>query len=111
MIKLLLFDLGETLIHDGQPFPGAVAALEAIGKLKTAAGKPVVRGLVSDFFPPDPPGGEAAIAAKEAEYARVLKDAGLETVFQPFAERVTLSTRAGVRKPAGKVFELAAERS
>lgn len=111
MIKLVLLDLGETLIRKGKPFPGAVEALEAIGKLKTAAGRPVALGLVSDYYPPAPPGDEAAVAAKEAEYRKVLEAAGLERFFRPFDQRVTLSTRAGVNKPARKVFELAAERS
>lgn len=111
MIKLVLLDLGETLIHKGKPFPGVVAALEEIGKLKTAAGQPVVLGLLSDYYLPDPPGDEAAITAKEAEYRKVLESAGLERFFRPFEKRVTLSTRAGVNKPARKIFELAVERS
>lgn len=112
MIKLVLFDLGETLVNKTRkPFPGAVAALEAVAELKTAAGKPVVLGLVSDYYPVEPPGDESAIAAKEKEYQAILDAAGLDRFFRPFAERVTLSTRAGVRKPARKLFEMAAERS
>ena len=111
MIKLVLLDLGETLIRKGQPLPGAVAALEALAKLRTTADKPLVLALVSDYYPPDPPGDEAAVRAKETDYRAVLAAVGLGRFFEPFAERVTLSTRAGVAKPARKVFELAAARS
>ena len=111
MIKLALFDLGETILDGLTPFPDAVVALDAISRLHTAEGAKLALGLVSDFKPVDPPGTEAEILAKEAEYRKILEEAGLDGLFQPFALKVTLSTRAGVNKPDRRIFELAIARS
>lgn len=111
MIKLALFDLGETIIHDTTPFPHAVAALRAIRTLQTADHESLAIGLVSDFLPADPPVTEAKIAAREQEYRGILEQAGLSELFEPFASCVTLSTRAGVNKPDRGIFELAIKRS
>jgi FMN phosphatase YigB (HAD superfamily) len=111
MIRLAFFDLGETLIHDNQPFPHAVDALRAIRQFVCENGAPLTLGLISDFLPPDPPGKEDQIAAREGEYAAILAGAGLSEFFEPFSARVTLSTRAGVLKPDKRIFLLAAERS
>jgi FMN phosphatase YigB (HAD superfamily) len=111
MIKLALFDLGETLLQGTTPFPNAIAALEAISRLHTEAGEPLILGLVSDFLPADPPVTEAKIAAREQEYRDILDGARLKEFFEPFSSHVTLSTRAGVNKPDRRIFELAIKRS
>ena len=111
MIKLALFDLGETLLHGTTPFPHAITALEAISRLHTRAGQPLVLGLVSDFLPADSPATEAKITAREQEYRNILVGARLSEFFEPFSSRVTLSTRAGVNKPDRRIFELAVKRS
>jgi FMN phosphatase YigB (HAD superfamily) len=111
MIKLALFDLGETLLHGTTPFPNAITALEAISRLHTKAGELLILGLVSDFLPVDPPVTEAKITAREQEYRDILEGARLKELFDPFSSRVTLSTRAGVHKPDRRIFELAVERS
>ena len=106
MIKLALFDLGDTLLHGTTPFPNAITALEAISRLHTEAGEPLILGLVSDFLPADPPVTEAKITAREQEYRDILEGARLKGFFEPFSSRVTLSTRAGVNKPDRRIFEL-----
>jgi hypothetical protein len=111
MIKLALFDLGETLLHGTTPFPNAIAALEAISRLHTGAGEPLILGLASDFLPADPPVTETKIVAREQEYRDILEGARLKEFFEPFSSRVTLSTRAGVNKPDRRIFELAVMRS
>jgi FMN phosphatase YigB (HAD superfamily) len=111
MIKLAFFDLGETLIHDMTPFPGAIQALEAISQLETEAGERLILGLVSDFLTAGPPVNETTISAREEEYRGILAGTGLAGFFEPFSKRVTLSTRAGVNKPDRRIFELALERS
>jgi hypothetical protein len=111
VIRLAMFDVGETLVHDGRPFPHAVAAVAAVARFETADGGRLGVCAVSDYTMPDPP-TEEAIAAPEDRYRReVLAPAGLDRVFRPFEERVTLSTRAGVRKPDRRIFELAVKRS
>ena len=111
MIKIALFDVGDTLIHDGRPFAGALDALAAIAKLKTVDAAPLLMGIVSDYYSPAAP-TEAEIAELERRYRdEVLDPSGLSPFFQPFESRVTLSSRAGVRKPDRKIFELALQRS
>jgi hypothetical protein len=109
--KLILFDVGETLIHDGQPFPYVIDALKVIADFTTDSGTSVLLGVVSDFNMPSPTVTESKIAALEHDFLKILVTAHLDVYFQPFAERVTLSTRAGVFKPARSIFELAAQRS
>ena len=111
MIKLALFDLGETLIHNNHPLPYTITALHAISRFQTEDGEPLALGLVSDFVAADPPVTEAKIATREQKYQKILEEAGLAEFFEPFSSHVTLSTRAGVNKPDRHIFELAAKRS
>ncbi len=111
MIKLALFDVGETLIHDNQPLPHVHAALATISEFETATGDALVLGVVSDFDMPAPPPTEAKIIALELEFLRILKSAGLDALFDPLESRITLSSRAGVFKPDRRIFELAIQRS
>ncbi|WP_165074590.1 HAD-IA family hydrolase [Paludisphaera rhizosphaerae] len=111
MFRIAFFDLGETLIHDMTPFPGSIQALQAIGQLDTESGQRLTLGLVSDFLAAGPPVNEATISAREEQYRGILAATGLAGFFEPFAKRVTLSTRAGVNKPDRRIFELALERS
>lgn len=112
MIKVAFFDLGETLIHDGRPFPGVADALGVIDSFRTAEGRPLALGIVSDYLMPAPPPTEAKIAALEGRYREeFLVPSGLFCFFEPFESRVTLSTRAGAFKPDRKVFDVALARS
>lgn len=112
MIKALLLDLGDTLIDSAteKPFPGVADALDVIATFETAGHEPLVVCLVSDYTMPDPRTPEA-IAATFADYLTVLDGTGLRRCFEPVEERVTLSTHAGVRKPAAEVFETALKRA
>lgn len=112
MIKALLLDLGDTLIDSAteKPFPGVADALDVIATFETAGHEPLVVCLVSDYTMPDPRTPEA-IAATFADYLTVLDRTGLRHCFEPVEERVTLSTHAGVRKPAAEVFETALKRA
>jgi len=112
MIKIAFFDVGETLIHDGLPFPGAVAALAAIAGFETVDNQPLVLGVISDYHMPAPPRTEEKVAALEEQYRnQVLGPSGLAGFFQPFESRVTISSRSGVPKPDRIIFEIAVERS
>lgn len=111
MIRVLMFDLGETLI-DAQknPLPHVRTALTAIAGFRTAAGKPLASCLVSDYTMVPPPLTSAKMRPVFDEYLRILAAAGLRTFFEPVARRVTLSTHAGATKPAAAVFEKALSR-
>ena len=68
MLRLVLLDLGDTLVRGGELFPHVIPALEAIAQLETADGEPLVSGLVSDYPLAEPPAARGA-AEDEAEEA------------------------------------------
>lgn len=112
MIKALLLDLGQTLIDTASktPFPGVVDALGVIETFETTDHQPLVTCLVSDYDMPKSR-SPADIAATFARFLEVLDETGLRRFFEPVDERVTLSTHAGVRKPAALVFDTALKRA
>ena len=107
-MKLVLFDLGDTLESGGVLLPGAVETLEAIAALRTDGQSAAVLGLVSDFRMPATP---ADVAGIQQEYYSLLEDLGIRQFFEPVAERVTLSTEVGVFKPDQAVFRAAASKA
>ena len=99
MIKVVMFDLGMTLLDAGdQPFPHVQDALTFV------AGLPLRSCLVSDFDMAIEP------TVAMAQYEEILKNAQLDQFFHPLSKRVTLSNHAGVKKPNRKIFEKALER-
>lgn len=110
MIRVLMLDLGDTLIHDETPFPHVLEALAALTQFETASGKLLEVCLVSDFKMPEPPATPAKIDALFLEYLDILEQTGLNDFFEPVERRVTLSTHAGVFKPDRRIFETAIER-
>ena len=111
MIKVLMFDLGDTLIDaKRRPFPHVREALAAIAQLKTSVGRPLRSCLVSDFDLAVPPATPRKVAALFAQYLAVLDKTGLRSFFEPVNKRVTLSTHAGVMKPDRALFERAVRR-
>src|SRR5262245_35095188 len=105
MIRVLMLDLGETLIHGEVPLPHVAEALGVLTQFETASGDPLVMCLVSDFTMPDPPPTPAKIEVLFREYLEVLDRSGLRHFFEPVEQHVTLSTQAGVLKPARRIFE------
>ena len=111
MIKVVMFDLGGTLIDDArQPFPHVNDALTAIAEFKTTDGEALRSCLVSDFTMPSAPVTAAKITALFNEYLDILEETGLRSFFEPVGKRVTLSTQAGEVKPDRKIFEKALQR-
>jgi FMN phosphatase YigB (HAD superfamily) len=111
MIRVVLFDLGLTLVDSlNRPFPHVKEALQIMQSFTTAKGKPLHLGLVSDFDLPAPPATPAKVAAIFDRYLAVLDHTGLRPFFEPVQRRVTLSTHAGVLKPDRKIFETALRR-
>jgi len=110
MIRVLMLDLGDTLIHDEVPLPHVVEALGALKQFVTTSGEPLAVCLVSDFNMPDPPPTLAKIDVLFRAYLEILDHAGLRSFFEPVEQHVTLSTHAGVFKPDRKIFETAIKR-
>ena len=103
-MKLILFDLGQTLEDQDVLLPGALEALEAIAALRDGDQPAARLGLVSDFDLTDDP---AQVPVIEQRYYALLDQLGIRAFFEPVAERVTLSTEVGVFKPAEAVFRTA----
>ena len=108
MIKIAFFDVGETLIHDGQPFPAVTAALAAIAGFETSAGEPLILSIISDYLMPDPPRTEEKILALEKQYRdQVLGPSGLSGFFQPYEAREHRPTSFGPRRHWYSTLEIA----
>lgn len=105
VVKLVLFDLGNTLESGGVLLPGARETLEAIASPGLDGEPAPVLGLLSDFHMP---AGPEDVAAIRQQYCDLLDDLGIREFFEPVAERVTLSTEVGVFKPDPAMFRAAA---
>ncbi|MET0865228.1 MAG: M28 family peptidase [Nakamurella sp.] len=106
-MTLVLLDLGNTLESNDVLLPGAADTLAELSELRTADGREVLLGLISDFTMPEKP---AQIPAIQAEYYDIIDNLGIRSFFEPVAERVTLSTEVGVFKPDEAVFRRAVEK-
>jgi len=110
MTRILMLDLGDTLVHENTVFPHVREALETLRNFKTADGSPLALALVSDFLMPDPPATAAKIENLFKQYINILDQLNLGEFFKPFKRHITLSTHAGVNKPDRRIFELAITR-
>jgi hypothetical protein len=103
-VKVILFDLGNTLEDHGILLPGAVQMLTALAALRDAQGQPLGLGVVSDFDMPHIP---ADVPAIRQQYIAILERLGIRSFFDPVERGVTLSTEVGVFKPHARVFRAA----
>lgn len=106
-MRLILFDLGDTLEAGGRPRDGADALLAALRKLRDGEGNRPERALLSDY---DLAGSPAEAARLRKQYLSELRALGLERYFRPTARRVTLSTEVGVYKPDARLFRVALDK-
>jgi FMN phosphatase YigB (HAD superfamily) len=111
MIRLVLLDLGGTLVDGAQPFPHVAEALSELAGLVTADGRSLTLVLVSDFTLVSPPLTPARIKPEFDRYLALLDGFGLRRFFRPVARRITLSTHVGRMKPDRQVYEKALARS
>ena len=100
-MKVVLFDLGETLENQDVLLPGARETLQAIQEMHDPSGEAAALALVSDFDMPDNP---EQIPVIRQRYYEILEGLGIRSFFEPVSERVTLSPEAGVFKPDEKIF-------
>ncbi len=110
MSRIVMLDLGDTLVHEMTVLPRVPEALEALEAFKDANGKPLQLALVSDTDMPRPPATAAKIKRIFDDYVATLETLNLRTFFNPVGKHVTLSAHAGVFKPDRKVFALAVKR-
>lgn len=103
MIKVVMFDLGQTLIDETnqqRPFPHAIKALTTITKANPGPEICLVSDFKMDLTP----------AKAMKEYLAILDAAGLRAFFEPVQKRVTLSNHAAAAKPSRKIFKKALQR-
>jgi hypothetical protein len=110
MIRILMLDLGDTLIKNDAVLPHVPEALEVLSKFETPSGATLVLSLVSDFTMPTPPSTPQKVNAIFKEYVATLTQLHLKKLFEPVERRVTLSTHAGVFKPDPLIFKKALQR-
>jgi beta-phosphoglucomutase-like phosphatase (HAD superfamily) len=103
-MELVLFDLGHTLEVDGVLRPGARETLEAIAALRVGGRPAALLGLLSDVEMPDRPDEVPAVRQR---YEALLDELGIAHLFEPLADRVTLSAEVGQLKPAPATFRAA----
>ena len=101
-MRIILFDLGNTLEFDGELMPGAKELLSSIREMD---GYSFAVALVSDFDNfNDRPGELVDVKAKQLEYYEILHKLGISSYFEPLYKHVTLSAEVGVRKPDKRIF-------
>ena len=103
-MRIVLFDLGDTLEKEGRLLPGAAKTLQAIQGMRDASGQAPALALISDFLMPD---SSSQIPALQQQYYKILDQLGISRFFRPLSRRVTLSSEVGVRKPDQKIFNTA----
>jgi FMN phosphatase YigB (HAD superfamily) len=106
-MRFVLFDLGGTLESGNALRLGAREAVMAIAATRDDQGQRPRLGLISDFHEAATPAGIPAIVE---EYRQLLQDLGLESLFQPFDQAITLSTQVGVHKPDARIFRAALDK-
>ncbi|MGH3565050.1 MAG: M20/M25/M40 family metallo-hydrolase [Pseudonocardia sp.] len=103
-MKLVLFDLGNTLESGDVLLPGALETLDAVVAMRDGAAPAALLGLVSDFTMASEP---SEIPGIQQQYYVILDLLGIRGFVEPVEERVTLSTEVGVFKPDEAVFRAA----
>jgi hypothetical protein len=107
MIRVLILDFDDTLVHGGDIIPHACEALDSISGFETASGEPLAICLVSDFEMTTPPSTGEKISTAFKDFVSILDGFNLKGFFEPVSRRVTLSSHAGIKKPDRRVFETA----
>jgi FMN phosphatase YigB (HAD superfamily) len=107
VMKIVLFDLGDTLEHNDKLLPGAFETLSNIKKINDNQNQPVILALISDFLPAKSPDEIEKIKEK---YYNILDNLGIRSFFHPVNERVTLSTEIDVNKPNKEIFRYAIDK-
>ena len=94
-MRMVLFDLGQTLEDHDVPLPGALQALEDMSTWRDADGNPVLLALGWGFDAP-------------AQHSYdVIESLGIHSFFESVSARVALSGEVGMYKPANEFFEAA----
>src|SRR5215470_11359344 len=98
-MKVILFDLGDTLENGNGLVEGAKATLSSIKSMQDSNGINLTLALISDFDDSDSVGFRLIdVKPLQIQYYQHLEDLGISEFFQPLYKHVTLSTEVGIRK-------------
>jgi hypothetical protein len=106
-MRIILFDLGQTLEDNDVLLPGAADVLSAIQTMRDSNEELPVAALVSDYYEAE---SHEDIEVLKKQYYKDLEKLGIQSYFQPLSQKVTLSTEVGVRKPDEKIFRTAIDK-
>lgn len=107
VMKVILFDLGNTLENNDELLPGAAEVLSSIKTINVGLSNSHVIALVSDFDKFGEGMRLADVKPLQVEYYTFLDKLGIRSFFEPLYKYITLSTEVGVRKPDKKIFRVA----
>jgi len=110
MHKVLMLDLGDTLVHANQLYPGVKDALQAFQEFNASDSQPLESCLVSDYQILGSDASQEELDSLFDEYISLLAAFEIRPYFEPVEKRVTLSAHAGVYKPDRRIFEKALQR-
>lgn len=110
MLKVLMLDLGDTLVHSNQLYPGVKEALEAFQEFHVSESQPLELCLVSDYQVMGADASQEKLDCLFEEYISLLNAFELRPYFEPVNKRITLSAHAGVYKPDSRIFKKALQR-
>lgn len=99
--RIVLFDLGNTLIFGNEVLPGVVEVLEQLQE------EGVTLGLLSDYYMPQDKNDVEKIKSLTEQYYAIIQNLDLRRFFEPVEEKVTISTEVGVFKPDQRIFNAA----
>jgi FMN phosphatase YigB (HAD superfamily) len=108
-VKVILFDLGNTLEFNGELLPGAIELLSSIKTMNVSDRNSHAIALVSDFDNFDQGLHLIDVKPFQLEYYNNLQKLGIALFFEPLYKHVTLSTEVGLRKPDKKIFRVAVD--
>jgi FMN phosphatase YigB (HAD superfamily) len=94
-MKIVLFDLGKTLEHNGELREDAIETLEQIKELEDINNQSLILGLASDFFPAS---NEEELKQRKHEYYSILDQLQIKSFFEPIDKNITLSSEVGETK-------------
>jgi|SRR6476469_3652070 FMN phosphatase YigB (HAD superfamily) len=106
-MKIVIFDLGNTLEHNDKLITGAFETLSNIQKMYDDKNQPVMLALISDFLQAN---SQDEIKEIKEKYYKILDNLDIRPFFEPVNERVTLSTEIDVNKPEPRIFRYAIDK-